>query len=67
VADAAMEPGPGWGVLRLLQQGAVRRADGKEWDAIVHVNNKGTDLVLAVTVVLEQPLPPLEQWPAAPR
>ena len=64
VADAAVEPGSGWSVLRLLQQGAARRADGKEWDAIIRVNNRGTELVLAVTVVLEQPLPPLDQWPA---
>ena len=67
VADASVEAGSGWGVLRLIQQGAVRRADGKEWDAIIHVNNRGTDLVLAVTIVLDQALPPLEQWPAAPR
>lgn len=67
VADASVEPGAGWGVLRLLQQGAVRRADGREWDAIVRVNNRGADLVLAVTIVLEQPLPPLDQWPATPR
>ena len=64
VADAAVEPGSGWSVLRLLQQGAARRADGKEWDAIIRVNNRGTELVLAVTIVLEQPLPPLDQWPA---
>ncbi|MDI1321048.1 MAG: type VI secretion protein IcmF/TssM N-terminal domain-containing protein, partial [bacterium] len=64
VADATVEPGSGWSVLRLLQQGAARRADGKEWDAIIRVNNRGTELVLAVTIVLEQPLPPLDQWPA---
>ncbi|MDB6165057.1 MAG: type secretion protein IcmF [Lacunisphaera sp.] len=64
VADAVVESGPAWGVLRLLQQRATRRADGKEWDAILHLNNRGTDLVLPVTVSFEQPLPPLEQWPA---
>lgn len=67
VADAAIEPGSTWGVLRLLQQGAVRRADGKEWDAIIQLNNRGTDLVMAVTIVFEQALPALDQWPAAPR
>ncbi len=65
VADAAVEPGPGWGVLRLLQAGAVRRADGKEWDAVVRLNHKGTDLVLPVTITLEQGLPAADQWPAA--
>jgi hypothetical protein len=64
VADAAVEPGPGWGVLRLLQQNSVRRAEGKEWDAIIHLNDRGTELVLAVTISFEQALPPLEQWPA---
>jgi len=67
VADAAIEPGAGWGVLRLLQQGGVRRADGKEWDAIVHLNNRGPDLVMAVTIALDQPLPGLDQWPPAGR
>jgi len=65
VADAAVEPGPAWGVLRLLQQpGTQRRADGKEWDTIIRVNNKGTELVLPVTISLEQGLPPADQWPA---
>jgi hypothetical protein len=63
VADAAVEPGPAWGALRLLQQNAVRRADGKEWDAIVRLNYKGSDLVLPVTLVFEKGLPPVDQWP----
>lgn len=67
VADAAVEPGSGWGALRLLQQGAVRRADGKEWDAIIRLSNRGTELVLAVTVTFDQSLPPLDQWPVNPR
>jgi IcmF-related N-terminal domain len=67
VADAAVEPGPGWGVLRLLQQGSVRRAEGREWDAIIRLNNRGTELVLAVTIVFEQALPALDQWPATAR
>ncbi len=64
VADAAVELPAGWGALRLLQQGAARRADGREWDALVRLNQGGTELVLAVTLGFEQPLPPLEQWPA---
>ncbi len=64
VADAAVELPAGWGALRLLQQGATRRANGREWDAIVRLNNRGTELVLAVTLSFEQPLPALEQWPA---
>jgi len=67
VADAAVEPGAGWGALRLLQSGAVRRADGKDWDAIVRLNHKGTELVLAVTISFERALPPVEQWPAPVR
>ncbi len=66
VADAVVEPGPGWGVLHLLQQNSVRRAEGKEWDAIISLNDRGTELVLPVTIVLDQPLPALDQWPAAP-
>jgi hypothetical protein len=67
VPDATLEPGPAWGVLRLLQQGAVRRADGREWDAIIRLNHRGTELVLAVTVTLDQPLPAPDQWPATAR
>jgi hypothetical protein len=67
VADATVEPGPGWGVLRLLQSGGVRHPDGKEWDAIIRLNNQGTELVLAVTIVFEQALPALDRWPAAGR
>jgi hypothetical protein len=63
VADAAVEPGSAWGALRLLQQGAVRRADGKEWDTVVRLVNKGAELVLPVTLVFEQGLPPADQWP----
>ncbi len=61
--DAVIEPGAGWGVLRLLQQGAVRRADGKEWDTVIRLRDGGTELVLAVTAVFDQPLPPLDRWP----
>jgi hypothetical protein len=65
VADAAVEPGPGWGVLRLLQQpGVQRRADGREWDTVIRLNHKGSELVLPVTVSFEQGLPPADQWPA---
>lgn len=66
VADAAVEPGAGWGALHLLEQNSVRRAEGKEWDALIQLNDRGTDLVLPVTVSFDQPLPPLDQWPAAP-
>jgi hypothetical protein len=60
-----VEPGPGWGVLRLLQQpGVQRRADGREWDTVIRLNHKGTELVLPVTVSFEQGLPPADQWPA---
>ena len=64
VADATVEPGSAWGALRLLQQSAVRRADGKEWDTVIRLNNKGTELVLPVTLSFEQGLPPADQWPA---
>jgi hypothetical protein len=67
VADAAVESGAGWGVLRLLQSGAVRRADGKEWDAIVRLNNRGAELTMAVTITVDRALPPLDQWPATAR
>jgi hypothetical protein len=65
VADATVDAGPAWGVLRLLQQpGTQRRADGREWDTVIRLNNKGTELVLPVTVTIEQGLPPADQWPA---
>lgn len=63
VADAAAEPGPVWGALRVLQQNAVRRAEGKEWDALVRLNHRGNELVLPVTLLFEQALPPADQWP----
>lgn len=66
-ADAVLESDPGWGVLRLLQQGAVRRAEGKEWDTALRLRDGDTDLVLAVTVVFDQPLPPLDRWPIGAR
>ncbi len=66
-ADAVMESGPAWGALRLLQQGAVRRADGREWDAIMRLNDRGKELVFAVTITFESALPALDQWPAAAR
>jgi len=65
--DATAGGGSGWGALRLIQQGAVRRADGKEWDAVVTLNERGTTLVLALTLVFDQPLPALDTWPAATR
>lgn len=67
VADGAAEPGAAWGVLRLLQQNAVRRADGREWDAIIRLNHKGTELALPVTITFEQGLPAADQWPANAR
>jgi hypothetical protein len=63
--DARVASGPGWGVIRLLQAGAVRRADGKEWDTVIHLADRGTDLVLAVTIVFDQPLPALDRWPGS--
>ena len=65
-ADVAIEPGSSWGVLRLIQSGAVRRAEGKEWDAVIHLTDRGTNLVLAVCLVFDQPLPVLDRWPAPP-
>ncbi|MDI1250025.1 MAG: type VI secretion protein IcmF/TssM N-terminal domain-containing protein [Lacunisphaera sp.] len=67
VADAMVEPGAGWGVLRLLQQGSTRRAEGKEWDVLIRLNHRGTELILPATVAFEQALPALDQWPAAAR
>ena len=64
-ADAVIARDPGWGLLRLLQEGSVRRAEGKEWDAVLRIREGDTDLVLAVTVVFDQPLPPLDRWPTA--
>jgi hypothetical protein len=64
VADAVVEPGSAWGALRLLQQNAVRRAEGKEWDAVIRLNHKGSELVLPVTLSFEKGLPPADQWPA---
>jgi hypothetical protein len=67
VADAAVEPGPAWGVLRQLQQNAVRRGDGKDWDTIIRLNHRGTELVLPITISFDQALPAIEQWPAVAR
>lgn len=64
VADVSIDPGKGWGALRLIQSGSVRRAEGKEWDAVIHVTDRGIDLVLAVSLVIDQPLPALDHWPA---
>ncbi len=65
IADLVIEPGASWGLLRLIQAGAVRRADGKEWDAVAHVNDRGTDLVLGLTLVFDQALPELDKWPVS--
>ena len=65
VADVSKEASAPWGVLRLILAGSVRRSDGKEWDAVIHFNDRGTDLVLAVTFVFESGLPVLDRWPAA--
>ena len=53
--------------MRLLGQGAVRRADGLEWDAVVRLREDKSELALAVTVVLEKPLPSVDRWPAGTR
>ncbi len=65
--DGLIEAGPDWGVLHLIQHGSVLRAGGKEWDTVIHLRDHGTDLVLAVTLVFEQPLPELDRWPAPPK
>ena len=66
VADVSVDPGADWGALHLIQSGSVRRAEGKEWDAVIHVTDRGIDLVLAVSLVFDQPLPALDRWPAPP-
>lgn len=63
-AEASIVPSAEWGVLRLIQRGSVRRVEGKEWDAVVRLNDRGTELVLAVSVVFSQPIPALDHWPA---
>jgi len=65
--DARLALPEGWSVLRLIQAGANRRADGLEWDTVLRLTEEGTELVLAVTFILEKPLPPLNRWPAAPK
>ncbi|HWA24646.1 MAG TPA: type VI secretion protein IcmF/TssM N-terminal domain-containing protein [Lacunisphaera sp.] len=66
-ADAKIATGSAWGALRLLQAGAVRQADGKEWETVLRLNDRGTELVLAVQVTFNQPLPALDRWPSAPQ
>lgn len=61
--DASLALPAGWSVLRLLQAGAVRRDTGLEWDAVLRLNEEGTELVLAVTFGFEKPLPPMNRWP----
>lgn len=65
VPDAVVDRADTWGLLRLLQQGSVRRADGKEWDGVIRFQDSGIEMVLAVTVVFDKPLPPLDRWPTA--
>jgi hypothetical protein len=62
--DARIASGAAWGALRLLQTGAVRQAEGKEWEAVIRLNDRGTELVLAVLLTFDQPLPALDRWPA---
>lgn len=64
VPDAFSQLGP-WGVLRLLQDASVRRAEGKEWDTLLRVNDREGEMVLAITVVFEKPLPMPDRWPIA--
>jgi hypothetical protein len=66
-ADATVEPAGDWGALRLVQAGSERHTDGKEWDTVIHLNDRGTDLVVAVAVVFDQPLPALDKWPTTSR
>lgn len=61
--DAFTPLGP-WGILRLIQEGSIRRAEGKEWDTVLRVPDREGELVLAITVVFEKPLPLVEKWPA---
>ncbi len=65
--DASLVFEPGWSLLRLLVQGSVRRADGLEWDTVVRLKEDRTELVLALTVVFEKPLPTLDRWPSSAR
>lgn len=60
--DAVAQLGA-WGVLHLLQEASVRRAEGKEWDTLLRVNDRDGEMVLAITVVFEKPLPMLDRWP----
>jgi hypothetical protein len=65
--DASLVFEPGWSLLRLLTQGSVRRNDGLEWDTVVRLKEDRTELVLALTVVFEKPLPTLDRWPSSAR
>ena len=62
--DAEIPASSPWGALRLIQQGAARLQDGKEWDAVIRLTDRGSKYLLAVSITLEQPLPLLEDWPA---
>ena len=66
-ADAVVESAGDWGALRLLLQGAERHTDGKVWDTVIHLNDRGKDLVVAVSLNFDQALPPLDKWPTAGR
>ncbi len=61
--DAVLPPSGAWGLIRLLQHGAGRRAAGKEWVTLNRLREGGKDLVLAAVVVFDRPLPPLDRWP----
>ncbi|MBL9203818.1 MAG: hypothetical protein JNN01_01935, partial [Opitutaceae bacterium] len=65
--DASLVFEPGWSLLRLLLQGSVRRGDGLEWDTVLRLKEDRTELVLALTIVFEKPLPTLDRWPASTR
>jgi len=62
--DAKIELGESWSLLRLLSQGSIRRAEGQEWDAVIRIKDGKSEVMLAVTIVLEKPLPPVSEWPA---
>jgi len=64
--DAEIAASKAWGALRLIQQGSARQQDGKEWDAVIRLNDRGSQYLLAVSITLDQPLPLLEDWPAPP-
>lgn len=62
--DARFAFPEGWSLLRLIQESSARRAEGAEWDTVIRIREDNTELALAITVLLEKPLPTTDRWPA---